>query len=779
MCLVEIGRPQTDRATGKPVLDAQGRPQIDFGPKLETSCTTPVSEGMVVHTATETVRAARRDMLEFLLTSHPLDCPVCDKGGECPLQNQTLEYGPGLTRFIFSNKQRLGKHVPLGDLIWLDQERCIQCARCVRFQTDVADDAVIGFYQRGRKLQIATFSEPGFDSKFSGNTTDICPVGALTTADFRFGARPWEMRSSASICTHCPVGCNTVLHTRREAAAGGRMEVKRVLPRQNNHVNDMWICDKGRFGYAYATHRDRLTQPMLRQGERLVPASWEQALERVRAGLAAAGEPLLVSSVIASDEDLFALRARQRARAPPRLNHGGGDHGPWWGVGAGTNLADHKRIMVVPATDLEEEAPIWWLRLRQAALRGATVVTVTSRPTKADRFAKHVVRVACGEEAATLEAMRDPSHAADNLRDAARAFAEAENAIVFFGSDGLGFEGTQAVAQAAANLLIATRHFGRPNNGLVGVWPRANTQGAWDVGVRPDGRRLAEHIAGRKALLIAGADPVGDNPAVAPAVRAPGFLVVVDLFLTETAKLADVILPAQSFAEREGTFTSGERRVQRFYFAVPPMGQSKPDWQIAAEIGRTLGLDMPWQSAAQVFEALAAAIPAYAGLNYALLSRSDVQWPPTGPSDFAFSGTAARNEQGFGVPVPSDTERGQAAAVHATTYRGPKAEWLALPVTRLYDRGTLLVRSATLSPRLPGPSVILHPLDADRLGVKAGHPAALVLNGSQGELMVVTDEATPRGVMLLPRSASLHLAGPTQVEMRSVPAAVPPADIRR
>ncbi len=785
MCLVEIGRPQIDRATGKPALDAQGQPQIAFAAKLETSCTTPVSEGMVVHTATEKVRAARRDVLEFLLTSHPLDCPVCDKGGECPLQNQTLDYGAGLTRFIFSNKQRLGKHVPLGELIWLDQERCIQCARCVRFQTDVADDSVIGFYQRGRKLQIATFSEPGFNSKFSGNTTDICPVGALTTADFRFGARPWEMRSSASICTHCPVGCNTVLHTRREAAAGGRMEIKRVLPRQNNHVNDMWICDKGRFGYAYATHRDRPTQPLVRQGELLVPASWQEALDRIRAGLGSAGAGLLgLLGDRLSNEDLFALRTLVTQRggaATLDSTMAGGDLTALVGVGAGTNLADLGKgaVVLLVATDLEEEAPIWWLRLRQAALRGAAVVTLSSRPTKADRFAKHVLRVASGEEAATLEAMRDPAHAADNLRDAARAFAEAENAVIFFGADGLGFEGTQALAQAAANLLIDTRHFGRPNNGLVGVWPHANTQGAWELGVRPDGRRLAEHVAGRKALLVAGADPVGDNPALAPAVRAPGFLVVVDLFLTETAKLADVVLPAQSFAERDGTFTSGERRVQRFYPAVPPMGQSKPDWQIAAEIGRALGLDMPWQSVAQVFVAIATAVPAYAGLNYSTLSRADAQWPPTGPSDYAFSGTAARNDQGLGVQLPSGAERGQTASVHAAAYRGPKAEWLALPITRLYDRGTLLMRSATLTPRLPAPTVILHPSDAERLGVKAGHPATLVLNGSQGELMVVTDEATPRGVMLLPRSASLHLAGPTQVELRSVPAAVAPADSRR
>src|SRR5512133_580452 len=181
MCLVEIGRPVMDRATGQPVLNEDGTPKIQFGPKLDTACTTPVSEGMVVRTSTSKVIDGRREILEFLLTSHPLDCPICDKGGECPLQNLTLAHGPGNSRFLLDEKIHLAKHYPLGELIYLDRERCIQCARCVRFQSDTAGDPAIGFSQRGRALQIVTYTEPGFDSYFSGNTTDICPVGALTT----------------------------------------------------------------------------------------------------------------------------------------------------------------------------------------------------------------------------------------------------------------------------------------------------------------------------------------------------------------------------------------------------------------------------------------------------------------------------------------------------------------------------------------------------------------------------------------------------------------------
>src|SRR5258707_11655929 len=277
LCLVEIGRPMIDRATNQVVME-NGQPKIQFMPKLETACTNTVSEGMVVISTTDKAMEGQKSTVEFLLTSHPLDCPICDKGGECPLQNLTLAFGPGQSRFLYDEKFHLAKHVPLGELIYLDRERCIQCARCTRFQDEVVDDPVIGFYERGRHLEIVTFSEPGFDSKFSGNTTDICPVGALTTADFRFEARPWELNSAASICPHCPVGCNLTLNTRREAASGGQTVIKRVMPRQNEQVNEIWICDKGRFGHGFAHSPDRLKQPLLRQGGELKEVTWEQAL---------------------------------------------------------------------------------------------------------------------------------------------------------------------------------------------------------------------------------------------------------------------------------------------------------------------------------------------------------------------------------------------------------------------------------------------------------------------------------------------------------------------
>src|SRR6266498_4825099 len=365
MCLVEIGRPMRDRTTGQFVME-NGAPKIQFMPKLETACTNKAEEGMVVRTNTTKALDGQKGTVEFLLTSHPLDCPVCDKGGECPLQNLTMAYGPGKSRFIFDEKSHLGKHVPLGDLIVLDQERCIQCARCIRFQDEIVGDSVLAFDERSRGMRIITFSDPGFDSVFSGNTTDICPVGALTTRDFRFEARPWELESSASICTQCPVGCNITLNSRREARAGGDFVVKRVMPRQNEQVNEIWICDKGRFVHHYTDSKKRLARPLVRQGDKMARASWDEATKAAADHFRAAkGDCVILVSGKLANEDLFNLKslADQAGGQAYLYSHmGGGEFTTLVGVGEGTNFGTMSAgtTIVVVASDLYEEAPIWY-----------------------------------------------------------------------------------------------------------------------------------------------------------------------------------------------------------------------------------------------------------------------------------------------------------------------------------------------------------------------------------------------------------------------------------
>src|SRR5512141_89690 len=477
MCLVEIGRPMMDRNTGKPIMDDKGQPKIQFGPKLETACTNPVSEGMVVLTRSEKALAGQKSTVEFLLTSHPLDCPICDKGGECPLQNLTLAYGPGKSRFLLDEKMHLAKHYPLSELILLDQERCIQCARCIRFQDEIAGDSVLGFDERGRAMQIVSLSEPPFDSVFSGNTTDICPVGALTTADFRFAARPWAMGAHASICTQCPVGCNTTLNVRREPRANGDITVQRIMPRQNEEVNEIWMCDKGRFAYHYVESKQRLAYPTIRKNGEQVRASWDDATKLAADKFREAKNDLVVlASGRLSNEDLFNLKKLADQAGGSALLYsrmGGGELTSLVGVsdsdfaamGAGS-------VIVVVASDLYEEAPIWYLRVKQASDRGATLIVANPRATRLDRYARFVVRYADGDELKTISELQRQAGIGDEL-------VNAVNLVAFFGSDGLGLEGSAALGSACARLLQDTGHIGKANNGLVAVWPRANDQGAW------------------------------------------------------------------------------------------------------------------------------------------------------------------------------------------------------------------------------------------------------------------------------------------------------------
>ncbi|MCI0520357.1 MAG: NADH-quinone oxidoreductase subunit NuoG [Chloroflexi bacterium] len=778
VCLVEVGRPVIDRATGQPALDENGAPRIQFSPKLETGCTTPVAEGMVVLGASEKAKAGRKDILELLLTSHPLDCPICDKGGECPLQNLTMDWGAGESRFIYDEKQHLPKRVHLGELILLDRERCIQCARCIRFQEDIAADPVISFYHRGRMTEIVTHSDPGFDSIFSGNTTDICPVGALTTADFRFGARPWEMNAAASICPQCPVGCNVTYNVRREAKAGGGWVIKRAMPRQNEAVNEIWMCDKGRFTYHYAESGERLKQPLVRKNGELTPASWDEALDLVASRFKQAGADLFtLAGGRLSNEDLFNLRQLTAGLGGQTALYGymaGGDLTAQVGLGQGSDLSSlgPETAILVVASDLHEEAPVWWLRLKAAAQRGAKLIVANPRPTRLDDFAARRLRYGYGAEAAAVLAMLNalspkrpnlPENVQALLRShelqaAAKEFAAAENAIVFFGSEGLGLDGSQALAQACANLLIATGHAGKVNNGLVGVWQRANDQGAWDMGFRPRPDLRAAMQAAR-ALYIVAADPAGDDPALA---ETGDFLVVQELTLTATAKLADVVLPVLAYTEREGSYTSGERRVQRYYPVTPDRFGGRADFTVSAQIAQRLGLPAEGRAASLVMARIAAAVADYAGLSYQKLAEVSEQWPAVGRGDVYYGGTGYENKQGLGCQLAPAAQRG---AFPAQTWpqippQAAAGGFLAAPVTRLYDRGATVLPSRLLHARIPQPYIVMNSADAENLALSAGALVQATLNGVVSVVKLALDEGVPQGVILVPRSMGMTLDGP-------------------
>ncbi len=807
LCMVEIGLPVIDRATGEKVLEADGSVKLNFGKGQVTSCTTVVSEGMVVRTQTDGVKKTRADMLEFLLTSHPLDCPVCDKGGECPLQDLTMTYGHDTSRMDFQDKIRLDKRVPLGELIVLDKERCIQCARCIRFQDEVADDPVIEFHMRGRRLEIVTFSDPGFDSIWGGNTTDICPVGALTTSDFRFGARPWELNPVASICSHCPVGCNITMDTRREAASGGRRVIKRISPRQNEAVNEIWICDKGRFVHHFADAPDRLTHPLVRRDGRLEPVSWDEALDFVAGKLqqhkaAVAG----IAGGRLSNEDYFEFQRLFREGlgsgnidlVERRL--AGGDVVAQVGIASGSNLLDLKKgdaVLVVTA-NLHEESPVWWLRVKQAADRGASVVVVNVCETRLDKHATHVIRYAPGQGLKTVSdllalARVDTGTTGEgDLAAAATALMEAQNLVVFYGAEGLTYPETDTLARMLANLLLlkqgegddAKAHAGRVNNGLIPVWSYANEQGAWDLGIHPaygpaykalaePGLSAADIYAGvddgsLKALFVMGADPVGDG--LMNGRGKLSFLVVQELFMSETAALADVVLPAQSWAEREGTFTSGERRVQRYYPAIPPMGEARPDWQILAQIGERAGLGKPLIAASLAFKELAKAVALYKDMTYQTLSRVEPQWPIISSTEFYYGGTAHINSQGLGQQWAAGAESGVPAPYDLPAEPKPTSVdgFRIVRIPALYMPGTLINHTELLAQRVARPTLYLNPTDA--VNFADGEPLAVTVGDETFDVEAAVSDSVPAGLGLLRGVPGARLAGfePATVTRRPV-----------
>ncbi|RRR74840.1 MAG: NADH dehydrogenase (quinone) subunit G [Candidatus Viridilinea halotolerans] len=849
MCLVQVGMPKLDPATRQPVLDAAGQPVIAMLPKLQTGCTTPVSEGMVINTKTEEVQFAQKGVLEFLLTSHPLDCPVCDKGGECPLQNLTMQWGPGQSRFDYNDKVHFEKPVRLGDLILLDRERCILCSRCVRFQDELADDSVLGFDLRGRNWMIISKSDPPFASKFSGNTTDICPVGALTTADFRFKARVWELHSKPGICTLCPVGCNLTFDMRHD-------QLMRVMPRENEAVNDIWLCDKGRFGHRFMAHESRLTVPLIRHGDSFAEATWEEALTLVAEKLAAVqsargGNAIAgLASPRLSNEDLYLFQRLFREQlGSNNLDHhlgspDDGDHDDLGGllsVGKGSNLAElgAGTTVLVFGADPEEEAPLYQLRLRAMAKQGATLIVANLRPTHLERSAMLRLRYNVGGELAFARALvrellqrggaerlKIKQNGLDALRKqmlalsaeelaatagvtqaeltaVATALLDAENGIIMYGAE----------ARSAGAVLVETLgaiaalsgKVERANNGLIALLPGGNSRGALDMGVRSDARpgyslltqrgipaRQLWHAARDghvRALWIAGHDPAASLPAAREALAAAEFVVVQELFMTETARLADVILPAASVAERDGTYTNAERRVQRSRTARAPHGQSRPDWQIFQDVAQRLAemvvvpaqriaaeapkaakgakgrseqvsakvvepLRWDYLTPADVAAEIAERVPGYAGVTYEALTATGKpgMWGRQVNEAVFYDGTSYENTEGIGIALPSIITDGRTTlSLNPRPAPVVKDERpLILMAQPLAYGGDPLLRGSLLERQIAQPAIVISQSDATKLNIQTGDRVRLV--SAVGELSatarVVHD--LPAGVVMVP-----------------------------
>jgi NADH-quinone oxidoreductase subunit G len=678
--------------------------EIEKAPKLQTACTTVVADGMVIRTNSPRAVSGQNATIEFLLANHPLDCPVCDKGGECPLQDNTFGYGRGVSRFA-DMKRHFVKPIPLSDKILLDRERCIMCYRCVRFTREIAGDETLTVLERGSWSQIGVMDGRTFDSPFSGNTIEICPVGALTSALYRFRARPWDIdvKTVPTVCSLCPVGCNVTLTVRHN-------EIKRVLSRENTPVDDGWLCDRGRFTYQFVASPDRLTQPLIRRNGQLEPATWDEAIVEIRdriqetmvkRGPGAVGA---VASPMGTNEEAYLLQKLMRAVVGTNnVDHTFANRpsrNPLEYDAATGSIAGLERANVIILADVDpiKEQPVLDLRLKKAVDKGAKLIVIGPEKIDLVRYAavwlevgrEKVADVARALVAAVVQEdltkgefvenrvdgaqsviewargidlnqmATDTGVARDQIVNAARLYAGAGNASILYRRAG----SPAGLGDALINLALLCGQIGRSGAGIYPLVAETNEQGAIDVGATPDrlpGQRLVADAAARQhladlwgravpeqsgltgaemlssasdrnlaALYLLGQDPVADT-ATSDLARAAlarvDFLVVQDIFLTETAKLATVVLPGAAFGEKDGTYTNLERRVQRLRVGVQPRGSARPDWQVIRDLGIALGGDFDYQSAADVLAEIAVAAPIYHGITMARLGSTGLQWP--------------------------------------------------------------------------------------------------------------------------------------------------------
>ncbi len=732
MCLVEVEGPR--------------------GKALVPSCTMTVSDGMVVDTESEVVKKAQEGILEYLLINHPLDCPICDKGGECPLQDQAYGFGRGESRFIEEKRTYL-KPIPVSDVVLLDRERCILCDRCVRVADDIAGDALITFIERGNAVQIQTFPDEPFSSYFSGNTVQLCPVGALTSADYRFKARPWDLEHTTSVSLSDPVQSTVDVQT-------SRGKVVRVYGVENDAVNEGWLSDKDRFSFSTLYADTRVTAPMVKQGDRFETVSWNKALDVVasRLGGYKGSEVAMVGGAHGTNEEAFALGKFMRtvvgsAHVDAQLADGLDPHFAAAVTPRGTIAdLDAASTILVWGPDLKESLPVLYLRVRKAARKGANLVVVHPIRTGLDDVATHSFTYRAGTGADLLRKLST----GDGPYEAAREALESGPVVALVGRASIAEDPalTEAVAAFARSLPDAT---------ILPILERGNVFGALDMGLAPTllpGRVSATSEAGAaaleqawgplpdhtglgtagileglaggdlKALVLAGADPVRDVPDPALAQRAlesAEFVVAFDAFITDSSIHADVLLPVALWSEVDGTVTNLEGRVQRVRRAMPPPGLVRPLLDVLDDLAARMGTDLGVADVAAVSWEIATVAPAYQGVTMDVLTFE------AGIEGIVVPRADAVQPLGH---VPVDVSVPMVTGEFTMHY-----------AASLYDDGVWVRNAAAISGLVREATARFNPSDAARLAVTDGD--VVVVSGTH-RLTVALDDGVSAGTIVVP-----------------------------
>ena len=683
--------------------------EVEGLPKLQAGCTLTAQDGMVVKTAasSETAAEGQNATLEFILVNHPLDCPVCDKGGECPLQDLTFRYGPGTTRMSFS-KITLEKPIPISPTIALDRERCILCYRCTRFSSDVAEDNQLVARNRGPHTEIATFESDPYRAPFSGNVIELCPVGALTSTQYRFAARPWDIQNVPSVCGLCPVGCN-INATVREG------QVKRILSRNHPQVDGGWLCDKGRFTYPHLRAEDRITEPLIRGELGLEPVSWDAALDRAEALRRGAGTRTVTA--------LSGSETVEQAFALARLLRGGlGAHAAVLPESTSdaldafrlplSSLAAAEIMVIVGDDDVADRAPVVDLWLKAARRNGAEVVHYGPTGSTA---------TAPGGGAAALRLLaRKGNKLGERLREAERAI------LVWSGSGG---GGGARLAEAAHALGFESK----PGSG------------AFHLPATPNGRGVAAAWAAAADEDDANPEPIGllmvsgDEAAADPAVRALAEraenVIAITMFHGLAVGWADLVLPATSSLERDGTLLNLEGRLQRLRRAVIAPVPDELAW-IANLAGR---FDVELSPhAVVVFDELSAR--AFGGIDGSELNGT--------------AGLPARTP--YEAPTPGGTPNAPVEPKPADEHFLGE---LRLIRYRPLFSGPVVERVSELAFQRPPAELELSAADATRRTIGTGDTVVVRSNGTSVELRARVNRKLVAGVARIAdeHAADLHL----------------------
>ena len=760
--------------------------EVEGIPKLQTGCSTPVKDGMVVHTQTDRVRQAQEAVVEFLLINHPLDCPVCDKGGECPLQDISFGWGGGRSRFI-EPKRHFQKPLALSPLVAIDRERCILCYRCVRFSQEISEDYQLVLEERGAHTYVSTFDGHPYVAPFSGNIIELCPVGALTSQPYRFRARPWDIEGSGSVCALCASQCNVTFTVRDD-------RVLRVLGRDHAEVDDGWLCDRGRFAYQSIHVDERVTRPMIRDGGELREVSWERALDEAASGLKRAnGRVGAIAGGTTTNEEGFLLQRlmREGLSSPDLDSRPGGTlplalHRALGAPGAQATVPDLEFAHTVLVLDCEpvDDMPIVDLRIRKGVRRHKVKLAVaTSRPSSLDANAATSIRFAPGGGEAFLlalsaafdlgrrsEAERLAQAAGvefDALRTLVRALQAGEDVVVLYGERLV--SGPRAGQAARALLALAERLSllgGREGAGLLCVPASANGRGLAEAGVLPNaGPGLSETAPGRDAAAIAAAAREGELTALYllhadPVTELPGrpgweaaleratTVIAHANFLTDGVReYATVVFPAESYAEKDGTLTHPDGRLQRLRAAIGHPGDVRTEWSVLADLARRAGLDLGILTGPMATAQLTAAVPFYAGLTLDEIGGKGVRWQ-------------ARDAAGAFPAAELDT------AADATAQEPPPAPApngrLRLGTFRSIWNATEVRVSPALHFLHPDLRVEMAPSDAQRLELFQGDHVVVGADGQRVDATVTVRAATPEGSVFLETNA---LDGPL-VEVR-------------